>query len=541
MSTFDIRLKNGLFPDMPESYTNCVHRALEKVGVKPKRRISIVSVAIAATAVAASFAIILTGAVLHNQSPESRPGNNVGTELPPTPPSVPIASAEPDWNGTTQIIAAKDPDERYSDADAERFGRIILSFLHECGESEPDELWILRIRPLHENLLTDDTASYISNVLVLAQSRFGESDGPDLYCIQEHNDGQVLWGTQDGSFGPQRVLGESNGMKRWMIFGTNSSEDGSLGHIKAGYLTGGEDGTDIEFSAFLTNEESRRPFENSRYYDRLSEYYLTVVGEPDLDHVLDLSLLLITDRSNYAFPIRDHVPELVAVSASDAERIRENIDNLSANTAKNGETTVYNLSNQTLDAAESYAEAILHWLELRGTKPDELWICGTARFAFSQEEPDDKAYILAMYEFDGETGPELFCWHNGTILWQTTGYDPYYLNTVYDPEFKMNCMFGFSPAYDNGPIAMEKGQFTVKHVGETFADDSTLLYPERPLAELPKLLSGSKYTGWMRECFICPYPKAYELVNCVFTAEDGRTFTAPDGVKVLNLIQAPVE
>ena len=70
MSTFDIRLKNGLFPDMPESYTNCVHRALEKVGVKPKRRISIVSVAIAAAAIAASFAVILTGAVLHHQSPQ---------------------------------------------------------------------------------------------------------------------------------------------------------------------------------------------------------------------------------------------------------------------------------------------------------------------------------------------------------------------------------------------------------------------------------------------------------------------------------------
>ena len=541
MSTFDIRLKNGLFPDMPESYTNCVHRALEKVGVKPKRRISIVSVAIAAASIAASFAVILTGAVLHHQSPESRPGNNVGTDVASTPASVPMASAEPGWNGTTQIIAAKDPDEHYSDADADRFGRIILSFLHECGESEPEELWILRMRPLFETLPTDDTVSYIASVLVLAQSRFGESDGPDLYCIQAHNDGEVLWGTQDGSFGPQRVLSESNGQKRWMIFGTNSTEDGSMGHIKAGYLTGGEDGTDIEFSAFLTNDESRKPFADSRHTDRLSEYYLTVVGESDLEHVLDLSLLLITDRSNYAFPIRDHVPELVTVSAADATRIRENIENLSSNTAKNDETTVYNLSNQTSDAAEAYAEAILHWLALRGTKPDELWICGTAQFAFSQEEPDDKAYILAMYEFDGETGPELFCWHNGTILWQTTGYDPYCLNTVYDPAFGMNCLFGFSPAYDNGPIAMEKGQFTVEHAGETFKNDSTLFCPERPLAELKRLLSGSKHTEWMRESFICPYPKDYRLKNCVFTTEDGRTFSAPDGVNVLDLIRGPVE
>ena len=533
MDVFDIRIKNHLFPDLPKSYSDCVDNALQKAGVraKPKKRFSIVSISIAAASIAASIALIVLGAIVFGRAPENRPGSD-GMEGNDTAP-VPMASSEPGWNGTTQIIAAKDPDGHCSDADAERYGHIILSFLQECGESEPDELWILRVRPLHETLPTDDTASYIASVLVLAQSRFGESDGPDLYCIQGHNDGEVLWGTQDGSLGPQRVLGASNGQKRWILFGTNEGADGTLGHIKAGYLTGGEDGTDIEFSAFLTNDESRRPFENSIHFDALSEYYLIVVGEPDLDYVLDLSLFLVTDRSNYAFPIRDNVPELTPVSAADAERIRENIDNLSMNTAKNGETTVYNLTNQSLDAAEAYAEAILRWLEKSGTKPDELWICGAALFAFPQDEPKDDAYVLALYEFDGETGPELFYYRNESILWQTTGYDPYCVNTVYDPELQENCLFGFSPAYDNGAIAMEKGQFTAEQADTRFADDSTVFYPERPLAELPKLLSGSKHTEWMRECFICPYPKAYALVDCVFTTEDGRTLPSASNYAIL--------
>lgn len=540
MDLFVLRLKNHLFPKMPKSYTDCVQNALKKAGVQPKRRnrVPVLTISIAAVSVAASIALIIIGAVLRGMSPEIRPGTE--TVLPPTPPAVPIASAEPAWYAT-RIIAAKDPSGLYSDEDAEHYGRCILSFLRECGESEPDELWILRVRPLYNDLHADDTASYVSNVLVLAQSRFGESDGPDVYCIQGHNDGEVLWGTQDGSLGPQRVLGRFYGQERWILFGANTDEEGSLGHIRGCYLTGGEDGSDIEFSAFLTNDEARRPFENSRYYDRLSEYYLAVVAESEHDRLLDLSLLLVTDNSNYAFPIREKVPELVAVSAADAEQIRNTVEELLSNTAKNGETSIFNLSNQPRDTAEAYAEAILSWLKQHGTEPEELWICGTARFAFSQEEPDDKAYILAMYAFDGETGPELFCYRNGMILWQTTGYDPYCINTVYDPEFKMNCLFGFSPAYDNGPVAMEKGQFTVEHAGETFSDDSTAFYPERPFAELPKLLSGSKHTEWMRESFVFPYPKDYRLRNCIFTTEDGRTFSAPDGINVLDLIRGPVE
>lgn len=546
MNAFDIRMKTGLFPEPPASYATCVQNALNMTGAqtKPKRRFSVAQIAIAAAAVAASLAVILLGAALHNGASDVRPGSSAGTNLQPTPPAnsgVPLASEEPGWNGSTLVLAAKDPDGRYTDEDAERFGRIILSFLHECGESEPDELWILRIRTVHDALPADDTADYASNVLVLAQSKFGASDGPDLYCIQGHSDGKVLWGTQDGSLGPCRVLGTFYGQQRWVLFGTNATADGSLGHIRSCYLTGGEDGTDIEFSGLLTTEESRKPFETSKHFDRLGEYYLTVVAESDPEGVLNRSLLLVTEKSNYLFPIRDNVPELHVLTRADVELIHENNNNLRTHLYRSGETDVFNLTNVDADSSKAYADAVLDWLNRGGKEPEELWLCAAVRFAFPEQYPTDEAYLLCLYEFDGETGPELFLYKDGEILWQTAGYDPYFVNTVYDPVKKMNCAFGFSAAFDNGPLAMERGQLTLRgaDVG-TFADDSTRFYPERPLEELSGLLSGSKHKDAAREAFIHPYSKDFELVKCVFTTKDGREFSAPDGVKVLTVKSEPV-
>lgn len=546
MNAFDIRMKTGLFPEPPASYAACVQNALNMTGAqtKPKRRFSVAQIAIAAAAVAASLAVILLGAALHNGASDVRPGSSAGTNLQPTPPAnsgVPLASEEPGWNGSTLVLAAKDPDGRYTDEDTERFGRIILSFLHECGESEPDELWILRICTVHDALPADDTAGYASNVLVLAQSKFGASDGPDLYCIQGRSDGEVLWGTQDGSLGPCRVLGTFYGQQRWVLFGTNATADGSLGHIRSCYLTGGEDGTDIEFSGLLTTEESRKPLENSKHFDRLGEYFLTVVAESDPEGVLNRSLLLVTEKSNYLFPIRDNVPELHVLTRADVELIRENNNNLRTHLDRSGETYVFNLTNVDADSSKAYADAVLDWLNRGGKEPEELWLCAAVRFAFPEQYPTDEAYLLCLYEFDGETGPELFLYKDGEILWQTAGYDPYFVNTVYDPVKKMNCAFGFSAAFDNGPLAMERGQLTLRgaDVG-TFADDSTRFYPERPLEALSGLLSGSKHKDAAREAFIHPYSKDFELVKCVFTTKDGREFSAPDGVKVLTVKSEPV-
>lgn len=546
MNAFDIRMKTGLFPEPPASYAACVQNALNMTGAqtKPKRRFSVAHIAIAAAAVAASLAVILLGAALHNGASDVRPGSSAGTSLQTTPPvsgSLPLASMEPGWTGSTRIFSAVSQEGRFTEEDTDRYGKIILSFLRDCGESEPEELWILIVRSTLGLLPENDTGSYMSCVLVLAQSRFEAGDGPDLYCIQTHADGEVLWGTQDGSLGPCRVLGTFYGQQRWVLFGTNATADGSLGHIRSCYLTGGEDGTDIEFSGLLTTEESRKPFENSKHFDRLGEYYLTVVAESDPEGVLNRSLLLVTEKSNYLFPIRDNVPELHVLTRADVELIRENNNNLRTHPDRSGETDVFNLTNVDADSSKAYADAVLDWLKRGGKEPEELWLCAAERFAFPEQYPTDEAYLLCLYEFDGETGPELFLYKDGEILWQTAGYDPYFINTVYDPVKKMNCAFGFSAAFDNGPLAMERGQLTLRgaDVG-TFADDSTRFYPERPLEELSGLLSGSKHKDAAREAFIHSYSKDFELVKCVFTTKDGREFSAPDGVKVLTVKSEPV-
>ena len=312
MNAFDIRLQNNLFPDMPPSFSDSVHQALRKAGVQRKvtRAPWIAATAVTALASAAAFVLILSNAFSGRQHHELAPVDPTGTAQA----ALPQVSAEPQAVWNTKILSASA--EGHSDADCERFGRLILAFLKETGAQEPDELWILRVRSTAGFLPSDDTGSYASCVLVLAQSRFAPTDGPDLYCVQTHADGAVLWGTVGGSAGTQRVLAQVYGHQRWMIFGTNTLGDGtSIGHITAGYLDSEAAGTAVEFSAILSTEAERAPFRTSAYADRLPEYYLVSDGSPDPDSVMTRTLLLVTSESNYAYPIADQVPVRSVIAA----------------------------------------------------------------------------------------------------------------------------------------------------------------------------------------------------------------------------------
>ena len=371
----------------------------------------------------------------------------------------------------------------------------------------------------------------MSCVLVLAQSRFGASDGPDLYCIQGHADGEVLWGTIDGAPGPHRVLAEAYGQQRWMVFGTNTESNGTpIGHIKAGYLTGGEPGTDVEFGALLTTEESRKPFVNSKHLDRLTEYYLVTDGESDPSSILNRTLLLVTSQASYTFPIRDNVPELQALTAEEAAAIRKDLDALTrprpTPTPVAG-TTVTNLCNLGDGEIQRYADAVLAWLKAGGTEPQTLWLCGYAPFSFSEEEPTDEAYLLAQYEFEGETGPELFLYKDGTILWQTTGYDPYAINTVYDPIEDQNCVFGESPYYDNGPVPVKEVKLSLSSDSGTVhwaSQDGISFAMELPLETVLSRLGGQQRSS-AREYFLCPYPKNMTITGITFIAQNGDSYS----------------
>ena len=546
MNAFDTRLINDLFPEMPESFEKSVQKALKKTGAQ-KRTVQpwkIVSVVAAVAAVAASFMLVLTSAFRTGQKHEIAPG----TSMPDGTVEVglPHASVEPDWQWNTEIFAADLQDSRYTQEDAEQCGRCILSFLHEIGESEPDELWIIRMKSTESFLPQDDTGNYMSCVLVLAQSKFGASDGPDLYCIQGHADGEVLWGTIDGAPGPHRVLAEAYGQQRWMVFGTNTESNGApIGHIEAGYLTGGEPGTDVEFGALLTTEEERKPFETSRHLDRLTEYYLVTDGVSDPASLLNLSLLLVTADSSYAFPIRDNVPELQALTAEEAAATRKDLDALMqprpTPTPVAG-TVVTNLCNLNDGDLARYADAVLAWLKTGGTKPKALWLCGYAPFAFSEENPTDEAYLLAQYEFEGETGPELFLYRDGAILWQTTGYDPFAINTVYDPIKDQNCVFGASPYYDNGPVPVKEVKLSLSSDSGAVhwaSQDGISFAMELPLETVLSRLGGQQRTS-ARECFLCPYPKGMTITGIAFTAQNGDVYApAVDTVNHLVVHTAP--
>ena len=538
MNAFDTRLKNNLFPEMPASFSNRVQKALKTAGVEQKsaRPLWIAATAVAAVAAAASLLLVVTNAIRdggrqNELAPVDTPQTGIET-------SVPHSSMGPDWNWNTSILSAVNKEAQYTDADVEHYGRAILSFLHELGESEPEELWILCVRSTENFLPANDTGSYVKCELVLAQSSFEPTDGPNLYCIQKHADGEVLWGTIDGSAGPHRVLAKAYGQQRWFFFGSNTNAAGeSLGHVSAGYLTGGEPGTDVEFGASLSTDEAREPFKISRHFQQLREYYLVTDGSADLDDAPDLSLLLVTEHSNYAYPIRTGVPELTVITAEEASGLHQHLETIAAQTAKPYDgTNVKNLTVQSDGIAASYADAILAWLKQGGIEPKDLWICGAAPFAYAEENPTDEAYVLAQYTFDGEAGPELFYCQNGTIRWQTNGYDPFRLNTVYDPIRQQNCVFGASPFFDNGPVPVKDAEITY---GTAEWSQTNGFSVELPLHEVQTRLAG-EHAEWAGEFFLCPYPKETSILSLTFTAHSGETYApALDTVNTLIASVAP--
>ncbi len=535
MNTFDTRLLNNLFPETPASFEKSVHKALKKAGVEKTsvKPWKIVSIAVAASAVAASFMLVLLSAFRGTPSNELAPGASAQAISTP----LPRASEEPEWN--TPILAAVSEDSRYTQEDADRCGRAILSFLREIGESEPDELWIIRMKSTESFLPADDTGSYTSCVLVLARSRFDATDGPNLYCVQNQADGKVLWGTIDGSPGPHRVLAEVYGQKRWMVFGSNTESGGEhLGHIVAGYLTGGEPGTDVEFSAILSAEQERTPFNGSKHLDQLLEYYLVSDGASDPASILNLSLLLVTSTSSYAFPIRDTVSEVQALTAEGAAAIRRKTDALTQprpTPTPNAGTLVTNLTDLSDGDISYYADAILKCLESSGTAPKTLWICGVHVFGSDQPHPSgarptgDAAYVLAQYTFEGETGPELFLVQNGSVRWQTSGYDPFRINAVYDPINEQNVAFGASYAYSNGPVAAKEGKIVIAPEGAANASQyQWLSFPmQLPLNEVQARIAGQSYAD-ARESFICPYPKNMQIYGLVFFGTDDHYYKPSD-------------
>lgn len=533
MKSFNSHLQNDLFPDMPASFRNRIHDTLRSVGIKPHtiRPWQIAATAVGVASAAAALILVLIGAFRSPERGAASPGNPIETSVVETQTSVPVphASAEPDWAWNTKIFYPIPASENYDDQDAERYANKILAYLNECGESEPEELWILGIKPFMPSLSPTDTANYMSSVLVLAQSDFGVNEGPRLYCLYSHADGSVIWATESGPLGPCKAQTKAYGQTVWFLYGTNPMiDEPSEPYVTRGVITDGSRETEIEFSMLQTHQELCEKLASSAYPQN-SEYFLVTVSEHDWeDGIRNRTLVFETEEGPYEADIATEVPEVLILPAVTGTETEPSLQ-----PTPKAQTGIRNLTPYSDQTAMRYGTAILDHLNDAGIKPPEmLLICGAMPLAFPEESPTDRAYVLAQYEFDGETGPELFFYRDGQIEWMTNGYDPFRINTVYDAPENLIIVFGASFAYDNGALEMREGKVTLTDGSEeTFQ-------AQLPLSELKKLGLPEE---WTKEFYICAFSPKQTIQSIEITAKDGHIFFPFDETenRLLDLVAVP--
>lgn len=484
MNTFHSHLKSGLFPEMPASFSDKVHRALELTGVHPKTRnpFLIVSTVVAAAAVAASMLLVLTSAWRNTRQEIAVPDETAVVS--------PAVTEEPVWN--TEVRAATDPDGRVTREMNARYAQSILSFLRDLGEPEPKELWILNA---HAVFVRDDEPDL--PVIVLAQSNFEGEAGPELYCLTPSGD--LLWGTVGSSQYPNRVTVDIGGQTCCFLYGTNAVlGEPQLSHITRGAITGLHPGQDIEFSVCISSAAKWEAFGGSAHYDSVRDYFLVRCDESNLDQLLRLE----TEGETYTISIRSGVPEVDVVTAEQASAYRKMRSDLPQPTeAPDDGTVVLNLSAYDDGEASKYVPAIMEAIQRIDVQPRSLWLVGIWPLPYSADDPSDAAYVLAQYQPEGESSPELFFWRDGAVEWMTSGSDSYSINAVTVPDSDSNIAFGYSPAFDNGALAMREG-YLLTLDGSRYPLDVQL-----PLLEvLMRVGAGSPYYSAAREAFLCIYP-----------------------------------
>ena len=195
--------------------------------------------------------------------------------------------------------------------------------------------------------------------------------------------------------------------------------------------------------------------------------------------------------------------------------------------------SLMNLSVYSDETVASYGTAVIDALKSRGVHFHEtIWICGVMPLAFPEEAPTDRAYVLAQYTFDGETGPELFFYRDGKIEWMTQGYDPFRINTVFDASQNLIVVFGASFAYDNGPIEMREGKVKLTDgTEETFQ-------AQLPLPDMKKLGLPEE---WTSEYYLCAFSAKQSLKSIEIIAKDGHIFFPFDETenRLLDLVVVP--
>ena len=559
-NSFDNRLQNDLFPDMPASFERGLKKAMEQAGVKPRKRATATGIftgVVSVATVAACLVIVIIGIMGRSKSKTNAASPSLNNQT--------VQTAQPtesptNCNVITKVIALS---SGFDFANEEKYSALykgILAFLRDKGESEPDELWLCGIK---NRTVKEDTGKredgYLSGYYVLAQHAFGEGDGPELYCLSE--DYEVLWCTEGSVSGPNHAVNPERDSyvatyQNHFIYGTVPTD----AHVTRGALAGTDpkEKTDVEFSMCNSITKVRERLAGSAHMDAAREYFLITVSAHDWDSILKKSILrfetaegnvdinlktelpkamvALGDRFTFS-PVPTEDPNLTPTAAPDDEPT-DPMPTTDPNQVKGVE---YWLSQNQLpitdltaewddkEAVEIYGRAIVRALQVSGEhiSAGGIWVLGVTHDVESMGKAWPwNAYVLALNVGDGEPSPELFYFENGRILWMTQGASTGRINVVYHNGNTI--AFGKSPAFDNSPLAMTSGKLTLEN-----GDDE--LIPILPLEKIRERVTDGPYYYSARECYLWKDATEHQINKLTINAEvDGKnkTFTL-DKVNVL--------
>ncbi len=509
---FETRLANDLFPETPSSFEAGLKKTMQEAGIQTKKSLSATGLftgIISVAAAAACLMIVLIGVL---GGGKGKP--NAAASLEPTVQVSQPTPGSAEWTGDTKVIALS---SGFDFENAEKFQALytgVLSCLRERGESEPGELWLCGIR---SRSVAADTGKredgYLSGYYVLAQHAFGESDGPELYCLSDNF--EVLWCTEGSSAGPNHAVnpdGDSYAgtYQGHFLYGTEPRiPEPGVPHVTRGALVGAQPGTDIEFSMLAPINEVNECLTaaGSAHIGAAREYFLITVSAHDWDSVMENPILRFeTLEGPVDVNMETELPLVNVVLASqpdpDVKLVQQAQQGVEQWLSQNM-PIVRDFTDDWYGAeiVQQYAEAVRRALLVSGEQiKNELWICGVASDAeHTDGTPPSSAYVLALNVGDGEPSPELFYYENGRILWMTQGADTERINVVYldGSWFGVRTIaFCKSPAYDGGPLAASKAAMNVKNYA------ICELEPELSLSKIRQRVTGGPNYDAARECFL---------------------------------------
>lgn len=504
---FETRLANDLFPETPSSFEAGLKKTMQEAGIQTKKSLratglftGIISVA----AAAACLMIVLIGVL---GGGKGKP--NAAASLEPTVQVSQPTPGSAEWTGDTKVIALS---SGFDFENAEKFQALytgVLSCLRERGESEPGELWLCGIR---SRSVAADTGKredgYLSGYYVLAQHAFGESDGPELYCLSDNF--EVLWCTEGSSAGPNHAVnpdGDSYAgtYQGHFLYGTEPRiPEPGVPHVTRGALVGAQPGTDIEFSMLAPINEVNECLTtaDSAHIGAAREYFLITVSAHDWDSVMENPILRFeTLEGPVDVNMETELPLVNVVLASqpdpDVKLVQQAQQGVEQWLSQNM-PIVRDFTDDWYGAeiVQQYAEAVRRALLVSGEQiKNELWICGVA-YDWENEDgtPPTAVYVLALNAGDAEPSPELFYYENGRILWMTQGASDDRINVVH--HHGNTIVFGKSPAFDNRPLPMTYGKVVLTDGG------SDSVAPILRLEEIRERIEGGPYYSSARECFL---------------------------------------